>query len=67
MKIRVKEEDGFEPSTICRQLKLAANNGKTREADCANTEDVFRTIQFPPSAHFDRINAGINFNKLRLK
>ena len=24
MKVRVKEEDGFEPSTICRQLKLPA-------------------------------------------
>ena len=24
MKIRVNEEDGFEPSTICRQLKLEA-------------------------------------------
>ena len=22
MKVRVNEEDGFEPSTICRQLKL---------------------------------------------
>ena len=25
MKIRVKEEDGFEPSTICRQFKLASS------------------------------------------
>ena len=25
MKIRVKEEDGFEPSTICRQLKLESS------------------------------------------
>ena len=25
MKIRVKEEGGFEPSTICRQLKLESS------------------------------------------
>lgn len=34
MKIRVKNEDGFEPSTICRQLKLVATDGKLRETDC---------------------------------
>jgi len=28
MKIRVKEEDGFEPSTICRQFKLLATDRK---------------------------------------
>ncbi|MGR3318814.1 MAG: hypothetical protein ACUZ8O_10090 [Candidatus Anammoxibacter sp.] len=26
MKIRVKEEDGFEPSTVCRQLKMEKRN-----------------------------------------
>jgi hypothetical protein len=36
MKVRVKEEDGFEPSTICRQLKLLASDGKMRETDCSN-------------------------------
>ncbi len=49
MKIRVKEEDGFEPSTICRQLKLEAPDGKMRETDCANTEGIFRIIQSIPS------------------
>jgi len=49
MKIRVKEEDGFEPSTICRQLKLPAEDGKMRETDCANTEGIFRIIQSIPS------------------
>jgi prophage antirepressor-like protein len=44
MKVRVKEEDGFEPSTICRQLKLAAPDGKMRETDCADTEGIFRII-----------------------
>lgn len=49
MKIRVKEEDGFEPSTVCRQLKLEATDGKMRETDCANTEGIFRLIQSIPS------------------
>jgi DNA-damage-inducible protein D len=49
MKIRIKEEDGFEPSTICRQLKLPASDGKMRETDCANTESIFRIIQSVPS------------------
>lgn len=49
MKIRVKEEDGFEPSTICRQFKLQAPDGKMRETDCSNTEGIFRIIQSIPS------------------
>jgi DNA-damage-inducible protein D len=49
MKIRVAAEDGFEPSTICRQLKLMAPDGKMRETDCANTEGMFRIIQSIPS------------------
>lgn len=49
MKVRVKEEDGFEPSTICRQLKMEAPDGKMRETDCANTEGIFRIIQSIPS------------------
>ncbi|PJC30228.1 phage antirepressor protein, partial [Candidatus Roizmanbacteria bacterium CG_4_9_14_0_2_um_filter_39_13] len=49
MKIRVKEEGGFEPSTICRQLKLEASDGKMRETDCADTEGLFRIIQSIPS------------------
>jgi hypothetical protein len=28
MKKRVKSEDGFEPSTVCRQFKLPASDGK---------------------------------------
>ena len=49
MKIRVKDEENFEPSTICRQLKLLAIDGKMRETDCANTEGMFRIIQSIPS------------------
>ena len=49
MKIRVKTEDGFEPSTVCRQLKLQAPDEKLRETDCADTEGIFRLIQSIPS------------------
>jgi hypothetical protein len=49
MKIRVKNDDGFELSTICRQLKLKSNDGKKYETDCANTEGLFRIIQSIPS------------------
>jgi hypothetical protein len=49
MKTRVKEEGGFELSTICRQLKLPAPDGKMRETDCAGTEGIFRIVQSIPS------------------
>ncbi|MFH1226016.1 MAG: Bro-N domain-containing protein [bacterium] len=49
MKIRVKNDDGVELSTICRWLKLEAPDGKMRETDCANTEGIFRIIQSIPS------------------
>ena len=49
MKTRVKDESGIELSTICRQLKLKATDGKMRETDCANVEGIFRIIQSIPS------------------
>ena len=49
MKARVKNEGNFQLSTICRQLKLLAPDGKMRETDCADTEGVFRIIQSIPS------------------
>ncbi len=49
MKARVKNEGEFELSTVCRQLKLEALDGKMRETDCADTEGIFRIIQSVPS------------------
>ena len=49
MKARVNDEGSFELSTICRQLKLLALDGKMRETDCANTEGMFRIVQSIPS------------------
>lgn len=47
--MRVKSEDGVELSTICRQLKLKASDGKMRETDVADTKSLFRIIQSIPS------------------
>lgn len=49
MKIRVKDEEKVELSTICLQLKLESSDGKKYETDCANTEGIFRLIQSIPS------------------
>jgi hypothetical protein len=49
MKIRVKTEDGLELSTFCRRLKLKATDGKMRETDCTNTQNLLRIIQSIPS------------------
>jgi DNA-damage-inducible protein D len=35
MKIRVNSQDGFQLSTVCRQLKLKSQDGKMRETDVA--------------------------------
>jgi hypothetical protein len=49
MKIRVKSEDGLELSTICRQLKMKAPDGKMRNTDTADVEVLLRIIQSIPS------------------
>ena len=49
MKQRVKTEDGFELSTICRQLKLKATDCKMRITDVADVKGIFRLIQSIPS------------------
>jgi hypothetical protein len=40
---------GFELSTICRQLKLVASDGKKYAIDCANKQGLLRIIQSIPS------------------
>jgi hypothetical protein len=49
MKKRVHSEDGIELSTICRQLKMMAPDGKMRETDAANVKVLLRIIQSIPS------------------
>ena len=68
MKDRVKEDDGFQLSTICRQLKLEAPDGKMRETDCADVEGMFRVIQSIPSSKaepFKRWLARVGFERLK--
>lgn len=48
LKTRLKKE-GSEPTTICSQLKMQANDGKMRLMDCADAEALFRIIQSIPS------------------
>ena len=68
MKTRVKNEDELELSTLCRQLKLKASDGKMRETDCANTESLFRIIQSIPSPKaepFKRWLAKVGYERIQ--
>ena len=49
MKLRVNNEDGTKLSTVCRQIKMIAADGKLRITDAADTETLLRIIQSIPS------------------
>ena len=49
VKKRMSEEEKSELSTICRQLKLKAPDGKMRLTDVADMQGLFRIIQSVPS------------------
>ncbi len=49
VKKRMSDEEKSELSTICRQLKLKAPDGKMRETDVADMQGIFRIIQSIPS------------------
>jgi len=49
MKRRVKSADGVELSTVCRQFKLTAADGKKRLTDVATAESMLRIVQAIPS------------------
>jgi len=68
MKARVKNEDGIQLFTICRQLKLISSDGKYYETDCANTEGIFRIIQSIPSPKaepFKRWLARVGYERIK--
>ncbi len=68
MKIRVKSEDGIELSTICRQLKMKAPDGKMRLTDCGNVEGLLRIIQSIPSPKaepFKRWLAKVGYERMQ--
>jgi DNA-damage-inducible protein D len=67
---RIKQREkisGIELSTICRQFKLPAPDGKLRETDCAHTEGLLRIIQSVPSPKaepFKRWLAKVGYERL---
>ena len=66
--MRVKNEDGAELSTFCRQLKLKSSDGKSYNTDCANTESLFRIIQSIPSPKaepFKRWLAKVGYERIQ--
>ncbi len=68
MKARVQNEAEFQLSTICRQLKLEAPDGKLRETDCADTEGMFRIVQSIPSSKaepFKRWLAKVGYERVQ--
>lgn len=67
---RIKQREkisGIELSTICRQFKLAAPDGKLRQTDCSHTEGLLRIIQSIPSPKaepFKRWLAQVGYERL---
>jgi hypothetical protein len=67
---RIKQREkisGIELSTICRQFKLEARDGKLRETDCADSEGLLRIIQSIPSPKaepFKRWLARVGYERL---
>ena len=54
--------------TFCHGLKLTAPDGKLRETDCANIEDIFRIIQSIPSPKaepFKRWPAKVGYERVQ--
>lgn len=48
-KMKDREMSLSQPFPIWEQLKMLAEDGKMRETDCANTEDMLRIVQSVPS------------------
>ena len=59
IKTRVSEEEKTELSTICRQLKLPAVDGKKYATDCSDTKGILRIIQSIPSPKAEPSSSGL--------
>lgn len=55
LKNKVKKEDDFELSSITRQLKLKASDGKYYKTDVVDIEGMFRIIESIPSKNAEPI------------
>ncbi|MFH1521837.1 MAG: BRO family protein [archaeon] len=61
-------EEGFQLSDKIGQLKMLAEDGKSRFTDCANTESMFRIIQSIPSKKaepFKRWLAKVGYERIQ--
>lgn len=58
LKTRLKDE-GVEPTTICSTFKMKAADGKMRQTDVADQEQMFRLIQSIPSKKAEPIKQWI--------
>ena len=55
LKNKLKKEENFETSSITRQLKLKAQDGKYRMTDVVDIEGMFRIIESVPSKNAESI------------
>jgi len=55
LKNKLKKEENFETSSITRQLKLRAQDGKYRMTDVCDIEGMFRIIESVPSKNAEPI------------
>ena len=55
LKNKLKKEENFETSSITRQLKLKAQDGKYRMTDVTDIEGMFRIIESIPSKNAEPI------------
>jgi DNA-damage-inducible protein D len=68
MKRREFESSGIELSTLCRQLKIPAADGKQYSTDMVNTENAFRIIQSissPKAEPFKRWLARVGYERIQ--
>jgi DNA-damage-inducible protein D len=68
MKKRVAEADGFELSTVCRQFRMQAANGRSYQTECADTEGMLRIIQSissPKAEPFKQWLARVGYERIQ--
>lgn len=55
LKNKIKKDEGFELSSITRQLKLKSSDGKYYNTDVVGIEGMFRIIESVPSKNAEPI------------
>ncbi|MFH1947021.1 MAG: Bro-N domain-containing protein [Candidatus Magasanikbacteria bacterium] len=68
LKTKLIEEGFFEVSDEIGRLKMVAVDGKKRDTDCANTENIFRIVQSIPSPKaepFKRWLAKVGYERIK--